>query len=86
MAIARSTQNVHGDGHGSGLSPTCIRVNCVEGRESSSIAMGQENVIALLLQQQEEVLKEIRDQNKVRYRQLQQLHLIDGAVVLLFSG
>ncbi len=27
--------------------------------------MGQENVIALLLQQQEEVLREIRDQKKV---------------------
>ena len=32
--------------------------------------MGQENVIALLLQQQEEVLREIRDQKKVRKQEL----------------
>lgn len=48
------------------LSPTGIKAQYVEGGGPSSVQMGQENVIALLLQQQEEVLREIRDQKKVR--------------------
>lgn len=63
MAIASSTQHIDGDG--GGLSPTDFRVKCAKGGGASSVEMGQENVIALLLQQQEEVLKEIRDQKKV---------------------
>lgn len=50
------------------LSPARFREKCAEGgrASSSSVEAGQESVIALLLQQQELVLKEIRDQKKVR--------------------
>ncbi|CAM9100864.1 unnamed protein product [Scytosiphon promiscuus] len=49
-----------------GLSPTEFRAKCIGGGSPSSVEMGQENVIALLLQQQEEVLREIRNQKKAR--------------------
>eukprot|EP00752_Nemacystus_decipiens_P002057 g1969.t1 len=62
MAIAISANDEH---QASGnLSPTDIKVSHIEGGGPSSVQMGQENVIALLLQQQEEVLREIRDQKK----------------------
>ncbi|CAM9350178.1 unnamed protein product [Ectocarpus sp. 12 AP-2014] len=60
MAIANSVQ----DDPGSGLSPTDFRARCAEEGGSSSVEMGQENVIALLLQQQQEVLREVRGQRK----------------------
>lgn len=48
------------------LSPASFREKCAEGgRASPSVEAGQENLIALLLQQQQEVLKEIRGQKKV---------------------
>lgn len=49
-----------------GLSPTEFRAKCAGRGSPSSVEMGQENVIALLLQQQEEVLREIRNQKKAR--------------------
>lgn len=64
MAIAISANGE--DQPASALSPTGINAQRVEGGGASSVQMGQENVIALLLQQQEEVLREIRDQKKVR--------------------
>lgn len=70
MAIASSVQ----DDHGSGLSPADFRARCAEGGGSSSVEMGQENVIALLLQQQQEVLREVRGQRKVREDCLCRLH------------
>lgn len=65
MAIAISANDEHHPG--GALSPPDIKAQHVEGGGPSSVQMGQENVIALLLQQQEEVLREIRDQKKVRY-------------------
>lgn len=62
MAIANSVQ----DDHGSGLSPADFRARCAEGGGASCVEMSQEHVIALLLQQQQEVLREVRDQRKVR--------------------
>ncbi|CAB1096699.1 unnamed protein product [Ectocarpus sp. CCAP 1310/34] len=60
MAISNSIQ----DDRGNGLSPADFRARCAEGGGSSSVEMGQENVIALLLQQQQEVLREVRGQRK----------------------
>lgn len=65
MAIAISANDEHHPG--GALSPPDIKAQHVEGGGPSSVQMGQENVIALLLQQQEEVLREIRDQKKVRH-------------------
>ncbi|CBN79078.1 expressed unknown protein [Ectocarpus siliculosus] len=60
MAIASSVQ----DDHGGGLSPADFQARCAEGGGASSVEMGQENVIASLLQQHQEVLREVRDQRK----------------------
>lgn len=64
MAIAISANGEHQPA--GALSPTDIKAQHVKGGGPSSVQMGQENVIALLLQQQEEVLREIRDHKKVR--------------------
>lgn len=55
-------------------SPAAFRPNCAVGAQDKepatracSAEMGQEKLIALLLKQQEEVLRELRDQKKVRY-------------------
>lgn len=47
------------------LPPTDFHSKCVGAGGACSVEMGQEGVIALLLKQQEEVLKELRDQKEV---------------------
>lgn len=48
------------------LSPTDFRARCAREGGACSVEMGQESVIALLLKQQEEMMRELRDQKKVR--------------------
>lgn len=86
MEVVSGPQNHHHHAEGdkdcddlsAKLSPARFREQCAEGgrASSSSVEAGQENVIALLLQQQEEVLKEIRDQKKVRVRSSLQMRAV----------
>ena len=47
------------------LSQTAFHEKCQEAGGACAVEMDQENAIALLLKQQQEVLRELRDQKKV---------------------
>lgn len=64
LAVSRPDERM--EEQSTSLSPTDFRARCAREGGPCSVEMGQENVIALLLKQQEEMLRELRDQKKVR--------------------
>lgn len=65
LEITSSVRGPHDGQVADPLSPTDFRAICANRGGACSVQMGQENVIALLLKQQEEMIKELRVQKKV---------------------